>query len=52
MGMKIPHFDGTKEKWPFYKKKMVSYIARLGLEELLDDSAREIVLKDLNALPT
>ena len=32
---KLPVFDGDKENWTFYKKKMESYIARLDLGELL-----------------
>jgi hypothetical protein len=27
---RVPMFDGEKENWPFYRKKLESYIARLG----------------------
>ena len=33
--VKYPTFDGKDESWPFYKKKMESYLARLDLSELL-----------------
>ena len=33
--VKYPTFDGKDENWPFYKKKMESYLARLDLSDLL-----------------
>ena len=33
--VKYPTFDGTDENWPFYRKKMESYLARLDLTDLL-----------------
>jgi len=26
-GTRVPTFDGDKAKWPFYKKKLESYLA-------------------------
>ena len=47
---KVPVFDGDKENWPFYKKKMESYIARSDLGELLDKTTGESVLEDGDTL--
>ena len=33
--VKHPTFDGADENWPFYRKKMESYLARLDLTDLL-----------------
>ena len=32
---KVPMFDGKMENWPFFRKKMESYLARLNLSEVL-----------------
>ena len=37
--VKHPTFDGTDENWPFYRKKMESYLARLDLTDLLVGTA-------------
>ena len=33
--VKYPTFDGKEENWPFFKKKMESYLTRSDLSELL-----------------
>ena len=33
--VKFPTFDGKDENWPFFKKKMESYLARIDVAELL-----------------
>ena len=38
--VKHPAFDGKDESWPFCKKKMESYLARLDLTELLDETTK------------
>ena len=38
--VKHPTFDGKDESWPFHKKKMESYLARLDLTELLDETTK------------
>ena len=35
---KGPKFDGKPESWPYYKKKMESYLAGLGLIYLKSDA--------------
>ena len=36
--VKSPTFDGKDENWPIFKRKMETYLARLDLTEVLDDS--------------
>ena len=38
--VKHPTFDGEDESWPFHKKKMESFLARLDLTELLDETTK------------
>ena len=45
-GTKAPTFDGKNESWPFFKKKMESHLARLGLSELLDKNNKDKIPKD------
>ena len=45
-GTRVPTFDGDKAKWPFYKKKLESYLARSGLSELFSSSVGDNVKKD------
>ena len=33
--VKCPTFNGKDENWPFFKKKMESYLARIDVAELL-----------------
>ena len=33
--VKVPTFDGRKSKWPFFKSKMISYLAQKNMSELL-----------------
>ena len=33
--VKVPTFDGRKSKWPFFKSKMISYLAHKNMSELL-----------------
>ena len=50
-GSKVPLFDGEGKNWTFYKKKMESCIARLGLSELLVEATGGNVPKDTDAVP-
>jgi hypothetical protein len=45
-------FDEEKENWPFYRKKLESYIARLGLALLLDEVHGGNIPKDTEAVPS
>ena len=45
-GTKYPIFNGERENWKFYKKMMQSYLARVGLGELLQKAVGEKILKD------
>ena len=38
--VKYPTFDGKDENWPFYRKKMESYLARLDLIGILGSGTR------------
>ena len=49
---KVPTFSGDKEKWPFYRKKMESYLARLGLGDLLIKAYGDSIPKDKDPAPT
>jgi len=46
VGTRVPTFDGDKAKWPFYKKKLESYLARSGLSELLTKKVGNAVESD------
>ena len=50
-GSKVPLFDGEGKNFPFFKKKMESYLARLGLSELLVKATGGNVPKDTDAVP-
>ena len=43
---KIPTFDGERESWTFYKKKMESYLARKDLGHLLQSAVGSTIEKD------
>ena len=45
-GARAPRFDGTTEKWRYFKKQMESHLARLGLGELLVETTGGTILKD------
>ena len=45
-GTRVPTFDGDKAKWPFYKKKLESYLARSGLSELFAKKIGDTVERD------
>ena len=46
VGTRVPTFDGDKAKWPFYKKKLESCLARSGLSELLTKKVGAAVERD------
>jgi len=46
VGTRVPTFDGDKAKWPFYNKKLESYLARSGLSELLTKKVGDTVERD------
>jgi len=46
VGTRVPTFDGDKAKWPFYKTKLESYLARSRLSELFTKKVGEAVEKD------
>ena len=43
---KVPTFDGERDSWTFYKKKMESYLARKDLALLLQETVGSTVEKD------
>ena len=40
---RIPMFDGEKDHWKYYKKKMESHLARLGLSDVLLEANKDKV---------
>ena len=34
--IKVPKWDGKKKTWPFFKVKMLSYLAQKGLIDVTD----------------
>ena len=50
-GSKVPLFDGESKNWPFFKKKMESYIARLGMSDLLSEATGNHIPLDTDPVP-
>ena len=43
---KVPTFDGERDSWTFYKKKMESYLARKDLGHLLQPAVGGTIERD------
>jgi len=52
VGTRVPTFDGDKAKWPFYKKKLETYLARSRLSELLTEKVGNTVERDNYVAPS
>ena len=50
-GTKVPMFYGEANQWKYYKRNMASYLARIGLGELLTETSGNAVLRDTDTLP-
>ena len=50
-GTRAPTFDGDKAKWPFYKKRMESYLARSGLGDMLREQTSDDLKRDEYVFP-
>ena len=51
-GTRVPTFDWDKAKWPFYKKKLESYLTRSGTSELLTKKVGNNVERDDYVAPS